>query len=55
MLQQLKLADVIAKWQMELLLQDGGWLMLLPVGRWYCLCDTHEIQGKSRELLGLAY
>ena len=31
MLQQLKLADVIAKWQMELPLQGGSWQMLLLV------------------------
>ena len=33
MLQQLKMADAIAKWQMEWPLQDGDWQMLLPEGQ----------------------
>ena len=36
LLQCFELADVIAKWLMELPLQDGTWLMLLPSGWWNC-------------------
>ena len=36
LLQCFELADVIAKWLMELPLQDGTWLMLLLSGWWNC-------------------
>ena len=36
LLQCFELADVIAKCLMELPLQDGTWLMLLPSGWWNC-------------------
>ena len=33
-----ELADVTAKWLVELPLHDGTWLMLLQSGRWNCHC-----------------
>ena len=36
LLQWIELADVSAKWLMELPLHDGTWLMLLPSGWWNC-------------------
>ena len=38
LLQCFELADVNAKWLMELSLHDGTWLMLLPSGWWNCHC-----------------
>ena len=35
LLQCFELADVNAKWLMELPLQGGGWQMLWPAGRCY--------------------
>ena len=40
------LADVIAKWLMELSLQGGGWQMLWPAGRCYCLGQFYNFSSE---------
>ena len=46
LLQYFELADVNAKWLMELPLQGGGWQMLWPAGRCYCLGQFYNFSSE---------